>query len=326
MFGYVRADTPYLYIKDDNLYKAAYCGVCKAIGKVCGMTARMGLSYDVTFFSVLLHNISGKDLTVENSRCAAHCVGKKRPMAQTDELTEALGAVNTVLAYLKYDDDVKDEKKGRGKRLWFKSGFRRAKKAFPQLTETLIKDFAAQRTAEENGGTDSVDRAADATATAMADVSDLLLKDKKTNYTRNLFYALGKWIYLIDALDDYDKDKKSGSYNVFFRAFGAKDGATLLKEHASEIDFIFNSLFYDIRENTAEIRFYFNRDLTDNILLRGLPAKTKEVKERLRRAGEKGQKVACAARKNKKTNKETTKYNKELPEEIQSEKDKGAKK
>ena len=111
MFGYVRADTPYLYIKDDNLYKAAYCGVCKAIGKVCGMTARMGLSYDVTFFSVLLHNISGKDLTVENSHCAAHCIGKKRPMAKTDEITRALGAMNTVLAYLKYDDDVKDEKK-----------------------------------------------------------------------------------------------------------------------------------------------------------------------------------------------------------------------
>lgn len=317
MFGYVRADTPYLYIKDDNLYKAAYCGVCKAIGKVCGMTARMGLSYDVTFFSVLLHNISGKDLTIEDSRCAAHCLGKKRPMAKTDEMTEALGAMNTVLAYLKYDDDVKDEKKGRGKRLWFRNGFLRAKKAFPQLTATLVNDFAAQRLAEENGGTDSVDRAADATANAMADVSDLLLKDKKTNYTRNLFYALGKWIYLIDALDDYDKDRKSGSYNVFIRAFGAKDGATLLKENGREIDYIFNSLFYDIRENTAGIKFYFNRDLTDNILLRGLPAKTKEVKERLSCAGKKCKK-ACAARGKK------TKNNQEITKDLPSEKEKGA--
>ncbi|MGN1053385.1 MAG: DUF5685 family protein [Candidatus Scatosoma sp.] len=296
MFGYVRADTPYLYMKDDNLYKAAYCGVCKAIGEVCGITSRMGLSYDVTFFSVLLHNISGNDLTVENSHCAAHCIGKKRPMAKTDEITRALGAMNTVLAYLKYDDDVKDEKKGRGKRLWFKKGFARAKKAYPELTATLLKDFSAQRLAEENGGTDSVDRAADATATALADVSDLLLGDKKTDCTRNLFYVLGKWIYLIDALDDYDKDIKSGSYNVFFRAFRCADGKTLLKEHGGEIDFIFNSLFYDIRENTAGIRFYFNRDLTDNILLRGLPAKTKEVKQRLNGAAEQCKKSCKNAR------------------------------
>ena len=53
MFGYVRTDTPYLYIKDDTLYKAMYCGVCKGIGEVCGNSARMGLSYDVTFLSVI---------------------------------------------------------------------------------------------------------------------------------------------------------------------------------------------------------------------------------------------------------------------------------
>ena len=306
MFGYVRADTPYLYMKDDALYKAAYCGVCKAIGEVCGITSRMGLSYDVTFFSVLLHNISGKDLTVENSHCAAHCIGKKRPMAKTDEITRALGAMNTVLAYLKYDDDVKDEKKGRGKRLWFKRGFARAKKAYPELTATLLNDFSAQRLAEENGGTDSVDRAADATATALADVSDLLLGDKKTDCTRNLFYVLGKWIYLIDALDDYDKDIKNGSYNVFFRAFRCADGKTLLREHGGEIDFIFNSLFYDIRENTAGIRFYFNRDLTDNILLRGLPAKTAEVKQRLSGAAERCGK-ACAKPRAEQTSKKRSK-------------------
>ena len=34
MFGYVKPDAPYLYIKDDTLYKSLYCSVCKAIGKI----------------------------------------------------------------------------------------------------------------------------------------------------------------------------------------------------------------------------------------------------------------------------------------------------
>lgn len=59
------------------------------------------------------------------------------------------------------------------------------------------------------------------------------------------------------------------------------------------MDYIFNSLFYDIRENTAGIRFYFNRDLTDNVLLRGFPAKTKEIKNKLLAATEK-KAAACA--------------------------------
>ena len=287
MFGYVRADTPYLYIKDETLYKAAYCGVCKGIGLSCGMLARMGLSYDVTFFSVLLHNISGEDLEIEESHCVAHCLGRKRKMAKADEMTKTLGALNTILAYLKYDDDVQDEKKGKGKRLWFKKGYRRAKRDYPELFKIVTGDLSRQKEAEKDGGTESVDFAADATALMLADVSDYILKDKATACTRNLFYSLGKWIYLTDALDDYDKDVKSGAYNVFYRAFKEKNGKELLEKHGSDADYIFNSLFYDIRENAAGIRFYFNRDLTDNVLLRGLPAKTKEIKNKLIAAADK---------------------------------------
>ena len=40
---------------------------------------------------------------------------------------------------------------------------------------------------------------------------------------------MGKWIYLIDALDDYDKDKKKGAYNPFVLAYGAPTREELLK-------------------------------------------------------------------------------------------------
>ena len=60
-----------------------------------------------------------------------------------------------------------------------------------------------------------MDFAADATALMLADVSDYILKDKATACTRNLFYALGKWIYLTDALDDYDKDVKRTARNFW---------------------------------------------------------------------------------------------------------------
>ena len=30
-----------------------------------------------------------------------------------------------------------------------------------------------------------------------------------------MFYNLGKWVYLMDAWDDREKDEKSGSYNPF---------------------------------------------------------------------------------------------------------------
>lgn len=278
MFGYVRADTPYLYIKDDNLYRAMYCGVCKGIGQVCGQAARMGLSYDVTFLSVILHNIAGIDVKIEKSHCLTHCI-RSRQMANVDELTRQLAALNTALVYYKYTDDIADGDKGRGKRLWFKKGFRRVKEKYPEI-ERIVRENLVKQEQVERANVDSFDRAADATANMLAEFSDYALGDKATKHTHNLFYAVGKWIYLIDALDDYDKDVKKGAYNPFVLAYGKESRRELLDgEKGEEVRFAFHAIFFDIRENLAQIKFHFNRDLSDNILLRGLPATTQRVIE-----------------------------------------------
>ena len=235
----------------------------------------MGLSYDVTFLSVLLHNILGIDVKIEKGHCLTHRI-RKKPMAEVDELTRKLGAVNTELVYYKYTDDIQDGDRGRGKRLWFVSGHKKVLKKYPEINRIIAKNLAEQEKTEKSG-TESVDRAADATATMLAELSDYLLEDKKTEHTRALFYALGKWIYLIDALDDYDKDKKKGAYNPFLLSYRSANKKELIQEHGQDVEFIFHTLFYAIRENASKIKFHFNRDLTDNVLLRGLPAMTKRI-------------------------------------------------
>lgn len=276
MFGYIRTDTPYLYIKDDNLYRAMYCGVCKGIAETCGNAARMGLSYDVTFLSVILHNILGTDVKIEKQHCLTHCI-RSRQMAEVDELTRRLGVLNTVLVYYKYTDDIQDGDRGRGKRLWFKRGFRRAQKRYPEIVK-IVRDNLAEQEKLEKAQVASVDRAADATAQMLSEFSTYVLGEKATQHTKRLFYAVGKWIYLIDALDDYDKDKKKGAYNPFLLAYGADCLSSLMQgKDGAEVRFVFDSLFADVRESLAEISFRFNRDLSDNILLRGMPTVTKRV-------------------------------------------------
>ena len=78
MFGYVKPDTPYLYIKDDTLYKSLYCSVCKSIGKICGQRARLGLTYDIAFMSAFIHNVAGVDVKIEKKHCVAHPVTRQR--------------------------------------------------------------------------------------------------------------------------------------------------------------------------------------------------------------------------------------------------------
>ena len=125
-----------MYVKDGILYRAMYCGLCKSLGGCCGQRSRLALSYDMTFLSLLLHNIKNTDVKIENSRCILH-PGVKRPMAADDEITRAVACLNTALAYFKLCDDVEDEKMGRMRRALLRKGMKRADSLHPAIGKII---------------------------------------------------------------------------------------------------------------------------------------------------------------------------------------------
>ena len=185
MFGYVRYDLPNLLIKDFMLYKALYCGLCKSIGASCGQRARLSLTYDVTFLSALLHNMTGTDIRVEKQNCFEHTI-RKRPIAVVDDLTMELGALNTVLTYYKLADDVADGSGGRVKRAWFKKGFRLAKKRYPEMV-ALVEEYVSAQAAVEKKRSPSPDEAAEATALLMQKLCVHFLREKNSPAAEEVF-------------------------------------------------------------------------------------------------------------------------------------------
>ncbi len=157
MFGYINPDAPYLFKKDETLYNALYCGLCKGIGKGCGQTARTALTYDMAFTSALIHNIKGQDVKIERARCALHLI-KKRPIAVPDETTVAVGCVNTALAYYKLCDDSADGDKRGILRHLYKKGFKRTLKSHPRVAG-IIKRQTEEQGALERAGCAIIDAA-----------------------------------------------------------------------------------------------------------------------------------------------------------------------
>ena len=274
MFGYINPDAPYLFKKDEQLYKAMYCGMCKSIGKGCGNFCKSALTYDVAFMSAILHNMSNCDVKVEKRRCALHL--KRRFMALPDNISILLGCVNTALAYYKLLDDKRDGDRKGAFAFMYKRGFKRALKRHPEAAAIIAECLESQRELEERGSA-IIDEACEPTAQMLKRLSDYCLKEYATEQTGKLFYAVGKWIYLADAFDDYDKDVKKGRYNVLKIAFGCEKKCDAVKENKEEIDFIFDTLFADMRNSLSAIKFYYNHDLTDNIILRGIPIKTRAL-------------------------------------------------
>lgn len=275
MFGYIQPDSPYLFKKDEKLYQALYCGLCKSIGTGCGQRARTALTYDMAFMSALIHNIKQEDVSIKRSRCAIHWF-KRRPIAAVDDTTVLLGCINTVLAYYKLCDDKADgDKKGILRHL-YKKGLRRALKKHKAAVE-IVKLYTQKQSELEKAGCEIIDMACEPTAEMMRELSVYALGGYSTPETEALFYDLGKWVYLADALDDYDKDVKKGRYNVLYNSFKKGCKADAVSENNEELTFLFDSLFADMRVRLSKISFKFNHDLTDNIILRGIPIKTRQL-------------------------------------------------
>lgn len=62
-----------------------------------------------------------------------------------------------------------------------------------------------------------MDRAADASARMTAAVVPHT-GDTRERVLRQMFYHTGRWLYLLDAVQDLKDDMKSGSYNPVARA------------------------------------------------------------------------------------------------------------
>lgn len=276
MFGYVRTDIPNLYIKDSVLYRAMYCGLCKSIGGKCGQCGRLALNYDLTFLSALFHNLTGTDVTIERKRCIMHWF-IPREIVKRDEITDRIACLNIILAYHKFGDDIIDSGRGRGKRAFFKKAYKRAVKAEPKLDEITARNYKALLNYERSAG-DSIDIAADFFGQMLKQLTEELLGEQYNETVGALGYNLGKWIYLIDALDDFDKDKKKNQYNPFVLSY--PEIATreeLVEKKESELSFIFGVVLQDIASQAKMLDYKFNHDLTDNILYKGLGLKTRQI-------------------------------------------------
>lgn len=278
MFGYLTTDFPNLYVKDTVLYKSAYCGLCKSIGQVCGLKGRLLLNYDLTFLSVFTHNVVGTDFKIEKQRCILHTI-TKRPVAVPDELSRRIAALNVILAFYKLSDNVIDEGKGKIKRSFFKRAYKKARRKEP-LLDNIVKINYATLLGYEKQNSDSIDMVADPFGIMMKEIVCELVGEKFTENIGELSYNLGKWIYLIDALDDFDKDKRKNNFNVFVNAYqDVVDKKTFLTDKRQDLEFIFGGILSEIYKCAKDVSYNFNHDLTDNILLRGVFEQTKNVME-----------------------------------------------
>lgn len=229
MYGYIRFSKGELRVKEYEAYKAVYCSLCKYLGKNYGVLTRFTLSYDFTFFSLLNISVSDGTPSFKSGRCAFNPLKKCNYCTCADNLSLP-AAASVIMFYYKLCDNVED-KRGiksaayRIARLFFKKKHKKAAARYPEIEEFASEYMKAQKKTEQSG-TDSLDAAADPSGTMLGNMLSLCGRDEaQKRVLYRLGYCMGRYVYLLDAACDFERDKKSGNFNVLKNCCGSKEEA-----------------------------------------------------------------------------------------------------
>ena len=215
MFGYVRARRDTMPGGAWENYEAVYCGLCHALKEGYGQRSRLFLNYDFAFLAMLL--APGDAAGASGCRrCPLHPVHGK-PACAGGPWLELAAAESVVLTYWKLRDTVADEKglsqmEARGLGLWLKRAYRRARERCPAF-DGQVSALLEKLRGLEQAGCANLDQVADCFACLLRAAAPETGEGARDRVLGELLYHLGRWIYLIDAVDDLEEDRRRGRYN-----------------------------------------------------------------------------------------------------------------
>ncbi|MCI9626159.1 MAG: hypothetical protein HFI90_05190 [Clostridia bacterium] len=267
MFGYIQAAKEELKIKEWNTFRAYYCGLCKTQGKLLGPVTRMGLSYDFTVLSILLDSVRDSQTKIVQGRCMLNPL-RKRPVAAPCEALEYCAYMSVELTYYKIKDDMLDHTicAGIAALPFYAPPHKKVKRAYAEKAAVIEQHLQTLHKLETENCR-NVDEVAEQFAKIMEEV--FAMPGLEDRALRALGYNLGRWLYLADAIDDFEKDREKGQYNPFSTREEILGSAVPLWYNLGEAAKAYELL--DLKKN---------KGLLDNIIYLGLQGTTRRLLEK----------------------------------------------
>ena len=221
MFGYVTASMKELDKDMQRRYGAVYCGICRRIRVQSGNVSRLGLSYDMAFLALLLMSLYEPEETAGEKACLMHPL-KKRPWVDNQYIQYAAD-MNVVLSYYNCLDDWQDDGKVSARLLaqQFGKHVPEIEVRYPRQCKA-IEDCIRRLSELEKENCPNPDEPASCFGRLMGQLLTYE-EDLWAPTLGQMGFYLGRFIYLLDAALDYDKDEKKGKYNPYLAMGTGKD-------------------------------------------------------------------------------------------------------
>ncbi|WP_418815068.1 DUF5685 family protein [Ruminococcus bromii] len=280
MFGYLQIQKSELLVREAEAYKAVYCGLCRQMGKDYSGLTRFTLSYDCTFYAMFLMSLNRSCKGFKDGRCTCNPLKKCKFATDEGDAYGKAAAFSMISVYYKIIDDIQDS--GFFKKLlcriikpFFSHQRKKAADKYPDM-DKAVSDMMKMQYDAEHSEKPSVDMSAHPTALMLAAVLSAEAHDEIQKRVLYEFgYHIGRWIYLVDAADDIEKDIKSNGFNPFVNK---KTG------EVKSLDFIkavLNQSLARAYDAYNLLNFTDFKGILDNMMLLGFPASQNRVTSKL---------------------------------------------
>lgn len=247
-------------------YQAYYCGLCRQLKSNCGTKGQMLLAYDMTFLIVLLTGLYELPNEKTKFTCALHPTQKR--IAWINDATKYAADMNLILAYHNLIDDWNDDrsytKKAFAKML--DKDYTRIMSKYPRQVGAIEEYMKKTGDVEKHQET-NLDLVAGLTGEMVAEVF-CWKEDEWAEELRTMGFYMGKFIYLMDAYEDYDRDKKKNCYNPL---------TFVQEEQAQDLDtwcrLLLTSMMSECAKSFERLPILLHADILRNILYSGVWSK-----------------------------------------------------
>ena len=278
MFGYVLINKEELKFKEYDVYKSYYCGLCQTLNNRSGRCAQFTLNYHMTILQLLLTGLYEPKTKLENFRCKIHPF--KKSIKRRNEITDYIADMNLFLAYLNCIDDWEDEKKLSRKiyTIIVKNKVKKIKKQYPEKTaklEAILKKSSEYEKKKEH----DIDKISSYSGELMSELF-LYKEDEWKQTLSRMGFFLGKYIYIIDAYEDIEKDLKKGNYNPFSEIYQNEGFDDFVNQ-------ILTMMISECASEFEELPIIEDVDILRNILYSGVWAKFQSIRNKRKQVEEK---------------------------------------
>ena len=279
MFGYIQPYKEELKVKDVKAYQNIYCAVCNALKRRYGMMYSMLLNYEVVFLYFYLQGAVVQDKSDYEITCMINPL-RKTSCRINHELLNYAAFINVYLVQGKLKDNYNDEHSLMSKSLYYlldiSENYRQDCKKYSELISKI--DFWLNKLTDlEKSENVDIDDCSETMGQVLKEIVSFYfdfykLQTKSKTEIEEIAYILGQWIYIIDAYDDYEKDKKSNSFNPFIKQNIANYKITGLK--------ILNLMNWNMQRIKNNINFADCNEIVNNIFQFGLQNKVNEIRQK----------------------------------------------